>query len=105
MRGARARSAETTAAARPYFVMLASASASSSSRNVVIGATGPKISSSKAAIPGVTPVMTVGSKKSPWREPPVRTFALGDRLGEDPVDIGGLTLVDNRPDLHPLVEW
>ena len=27
-----------------------------------------------------------------------------DCLGDDPVDIGGLTLVDDRPDLHPLVE-
>ena len=60
---------------RPYSVALASAMASSPFRNVGIGATGPKISSLKATIPGVTPVMTAGSKKSPLREPPVSTFA------------------------------
>jgi hypothetical protein len=35
--------------------------ASSSVLKVVIGATGPKISSVKQGIPGVTPVITVGS--------------------------------------------
>ncbi len=27
-----------------------------------------------------------------------------DSSSDDPVDIGGLTLVDDRPDLYPLVE-
>ncbi len=40
---------------------LAIASASSSEPNVVIGATGPKISSESMRAPGSTPVSTVGA--------------------------------------------
>jgi hypothetical protein len=32
------------------------------------------------------------------REPPARTF--GDGLGDDPLDIGGLTRVDDRANLN-----
>ena len=57
---ARSTSAEKIAADRPYSVWLASAIASSSSLNVVTGATGPKISSVNAASAAVTLVRTVG---------------------------------------------
>ena len=48
------------AADRPYSVSLASATASSSLAKVDTLATGPKISSSKARMPGATADRTVG---------------------------------------------
>ena len=51
---------ENTPADRPYSLLLASATASSSVPKVVIYATGPNTSSSNARMPGFTPASTVG---------------------------------------------
>jgi hypothetical protein len=51
---------DITAAAKPYSVRLASSAASSSVAKLVMDATGPKTSSSKARMPGLTLPSTVG---------------------------------------------
>src|SRR4029434_4918404 len=51
---------ENTPAERPYSLLLASSTASSSVAKLVIAATGPNTSSSKARMPGFTPESTVG---------------------------------------------
>src|SRR5262249_37207660 len=51
---------ENTPAERPYSLLLASSTASSSVANGVIAATGPNTSSSKARMPRLTPESTVG---------------------------------------------
>ncbi len=56
----RSRDPVWIAATRPYSVSLATATASASSLTTITGATGPKISSWKAGIAGVTPPSTVG---------------------------------------------
>jgi hypothetical protein len=61
----------------------------------------PKISSSNAAIPGITPVMTVGSKEQSVAGAADPQFgARGERLGNDPFAVRGLTFVDDRSNLH-----
>ena len=56
---------ENTAAPRPKAQSLARATACSSLVKLTMHITGPKTSSRQMSMAGVTPVMTVGGKKSP----------------------------------------
>ena len=96
MRRARGWLRENTAAPRPKAQSLARATACSSLENVEMHITGPNTSSRQMSMAGVTPVITVGGKKSPlgWagecqRWPPVSTCA--DRLGLSCRYEGGIT--------------
>ncbi len=66
---------EITAAARPYSVWLARATASSSLLKVLMFTTGPKTSSSKARMPAFRPESTVGLKNRPSAVPPASSLA------------------------------
>ncbi len=52
-------------AARPYLVLLASATASSGVRKLIATSTGPKISSLTTVLAGETPVNSAGFMKQP----------------------------------------
>src|SRR5207302_7352847 len=87
-----------------YSVVLAIAIASSSVWNVVITAIGPKRSSSNAAIPGYAGELRRLEEESWARSAGQNLRTLGDCFGDDPLDIGGLPLVDDRADLTSLTQ-
>src|SRR4029450_13608215 len=66
---------ENTPADRPYSLLLASSTASSSVAKLGIDATGPNPSPSKARMPGFTPESTVGRYTAPSKVPPALSFA------------------------------
>ena len=72
---ARSRLPDWTAADEPVLGGVRQLDASSSVLKVVTAATGPKISSLKAAISGVTSRRTVGGKNRPSRVPPTSAVA------------------------------
>ena len=97
-----------TLAARPYSVLLASATASSGVRKLIATSTGPKISTRAQVEAGETLVSSVGGKKQPSAGSVARRLeerrALLDALRHQLADALELHRRDDRADIDGLVE-